>query len=170
VKILTIVGARPQFIKAAMVSRAIAEHNRNRPAAPIVEDLVHTGQHYDPNLSDISFKEMRIPAPAVNLNVGSGSHGAMTARMIEGLEKEAYFHSVPCVTLRDETEWVETVDAGWNQVVGADTGAIVAAVHASRTGRPIPEYGCGASAGTVLSCMLARASRATPASAPPARA
>jgi len=87
-KILTIVGARPQFIKAAMVSRAIVAHNRAGNVPTIVEEILHTGQHYDANMSDIFFKEMGIPEPAVNLNVGSGLHGAMTARMLEGIERE----------------------------------------------------------------------------------
>lgn len=87
-RILTVVGARPQFVKAAMVSKAIVEHNRAGRAPAIVEEIVHTGQHYDPSMSDIFFDEMGIPAPAVNLNVGSGPHGAMTARMLEGLERE----------------------------------------------------------------------------------
>jgi len=352
-KILTIVGARPQFIKAAMVSRAVLKHNAAHPASPIVEEILHTGQHYDDSMSRVFFEEMKIPQPVVNLNVGSGPHGAMTAKMLEGIEKEiidrkpdwvllygdtnstlagalaaaklqvpvahveaglrsfnwrmpeeinrivadhvssllfcpthaavanltkegitrgvhhvgdvmydaallfgelagkesailhdlglspgqyllatvhraentddparlgsimsalqklaetttvvfpvhprtrsklsdlrsltsdlcltppvsyldmvklekhakciltdsggvqkeAYFHGVPCVTLRDETEWVETVEAGWNQLVGADTGRILAAVDQARQGRPIAEYGNGSSAWGIL--------------------
>jgi UDP-GlcNAc3NAcA epimerase len=358
-KILTIIGARPQFIKAAMVSRAILEHNRRGASPVIVEEIVHTGQHYDSNMSDIFFKEMDIPEPAVNLNAGSGSHGVMTGRMLEGIErevearkpdwvlvygdtnstlagalaaaklhvpvahveaglrsfnrrmpeeinrvltdhvanlllcpttaavahlraegitrgvqhvgdvmydaalvfgeiaerkstviraleltpkgyllatvhraentddpirlrnimtafqelartqtlvlpvhprtrpkltsdlrpltsgfrlidpvsfldmvmlekhartiltdsggvqKEAYFHGVPCVTLRDETEWVETVDAGWNQVVGADAERIVEAARRAQPGRPIPEYGSGDSSDNIVKALLA---------------
>lgn len=83
-EVLTIVGARPQFIKAAAFSRFLAgDGYRER----IHETLVHTGQHYDDNMSAVFFREMRIPEPDVNLNIGSGSHGAMTGRMLEGIEK-----------------------------------------------------------------------------------
>jgi UDP-GlcNAc3NAcA epimerase len=87
-KILTIVGARPQFIKAAIVSRAILEYNRRGASPRIVEEIVHTGQHYDENMSDIFFKQMQIPEPVVNLHAGMGSHGEMTGRMLAGIEKE----------------------------------------------------------------------------------
>lgn len=356
--LLTIVGARPQFIKAAMVSRAIAEHNRSGKSPLIHEQIIHTGQHYDPNMSDIFFRQMAIPEPAVNLNVGSGSHGAMTAQMLDGIEheilsrkpdwllvygdtnstlagalaaaklhipvahveaglrsfnkampeeinriltdhvssllfcptraavdnlareninnqvhqvgdvmydaallfadlatrqskilqeqaltpgkyilttvhraentddparlqniltalktlagntrvifpvhprtrakleashsllptltllpplsfldmvmlekhasviltdsggvqKEAYFHNVPCVTLRNETEWVETVTAGWNQIVGDDPDRILAAVTKARKGAPIPDYGTGHSANQIVERLIA---------------
>jgi UDP-GlcNAc3NAcA epimerase len=76
------VGARPQFIKAAVVARAFAARDDVR------EVLVHTGQHYDENMSGVFFKELGIPAPAVHLGVGSGSHGAQTGRMLEALEHE----------------------------------------------------------------------------------
>ena len=81
-RILTVIGARPQIIKAAAMSRAIATHAKGR----IVETLLHTGQHYDANMSQVFFDELGIPAANINLNVGSGGHGAMTARMIEGIE------------------------------------------------------------------------------------
>jgi UDP-GlcNAc3NAcA epimerase len=347
-KILTVVGARPQFVKAAMVSRAVILHNRQGGSPSITEEIIHTGQHYDHGMSQVFFDDMGIPEPAVNLEVGSGPHGEMTGRMLEGIEKEilsrkpdwvlvygdtnstlagalaaaklhvpvahveagmrsfnkrmpeeinrvlsdhvstlllcptqaavanlaregitknvhaigdvmydaslvfgeiagkrsgaleqlglaakgyalvtchraentddarrlggildglsrvasrlpvvfpvhprtrkriaqfgyedraraihmvepvpfvdmvrleqearvivtdsggvqkeAYFHGVPCVTLRDETEWVETVEAGWNQVVGADADRIAAAVARACPGRPINEYGDG---------------------------
>lgn len=373
-KILTIVGARPQFIKAAMVSRAVLRHNAAHPEALVTEEILHTGQHYDENMSDVFFRQMGIPAPAVNLNIGSGLHGAMTARMLEGIEKEildrkpdmvlvygdtnstlagalaasklhvpvahveaglrsfnkrmpeeinriltdhvssllfcpthaavknlanenitkgvhhvgdvmydaalvfgeiaerestilkdlalspkkyllatvhraentddpvrlrnimaalqelavrepvifpvhprtrakfrdqqsappvsdfrpptsdlgsrtsalrlipplsfldmvqmekharciltdsggvqkeAYFHRVPCVTLRDETEWIETIEAGWNQVVGAEMKKIIAAVHQARAGSSIPEYGQGNCAEDVVELLIA---------------
>lgn len=366
-KILTIVGARPQFIKAAMVSRAIVEHNRQGSNPPVVEEIIHTGQHYDENMSDIFFKQMQIPEPVVNLHAGTGMHGEMTGRMLArieqeivdrkpewvlvygdtnstlagalaaaklhvpvahveaglrsfnkrmpeeinriltdhvssllfcpthaavanlanesitagvhhigdvmydaallfgkiagrestilrdlgllpkeyllatvhraentddlarlqsimaalkelartqtivfpvhprtrmklgwlvvsppglrfiepvsfldmvqlekharciltdsgGVQKEAYFYGVPCVTLRDETEWVETVAAGWNQVVGADQDSIIYAVHQVQPGTSIPEYGQGNCAAGILHLMSssrysARASR-----------
>ncbi|MFM7580366.1 MAG: non-hydrolyzing UDP-N-acetylglucosamine 2-epimerase, partial [Microcystaceae cyanobacterium] len=79
-KIVTIVGARPQFIKAATVSRVL----RSTPHCQ--EILVHTGQHYDKNLSDIFFEELEIPKPDYHLGIGSGSHGQQTGRMLEAIE------------------------------------------------------------------------------------
>ena len=87
VNITTIVGARPQFIKAAAVSRAIARWNEAEGRPRITEEIVHTGQHYDPAMSQVFFDELRIPRPAANLEVGSGPHGAQTARMLERLEE-----------------------------------------------------------------------------------
>ena len=86
-KIATIVGARPQFIKAAPVSRAIQEHNRKGKGENITEILVHTGQHYDDNMSAVFFRDLNIPKPHVNLGVGSGSHSWQTAHMLMRLEK-----------------------------------------------------------------------------------
>jgi len=80
-KILTVVGARPQFIKAAVVSRAFKKHD------DIEEIIVHTGQHYDPNMSDVFFREMDIPEPKYRLLVNNMSHGAMTGRMLEKTEE-----------------------------------------------------------------------------------
>ena len=83
IKIVTIIGARPQIIKAAALSRAIKENFSNE----INEVIVHTGQHYDENMSQIFFDELGIPTPNYNLGVGSGSHGAQTSKMIEGIEE-----------------------------------------------------------------------------------
>ncbi len=83
-KILTIVGARPQFIKAGTVSREIAKHKN------IQEIIVHTGQHYDANMSDVFFDEMKIPKPHYFLGVGGKSHGVMTGQMIEKIEEVAF--------------------------------------------------------------------------------
>lgn len=87
-KIVTIIGARPQFVKAAVVSRAIADRNENEEnAARIIDEvIVHTGQHYDANMSDVFFEEMDIPRPKYNLHVGGGTHGANTGRMLEKIE------------------------------------------------------------------------------------
>ncbi|MCK9290938.1 MAG: UDP-N-acetylglucosamine 2-epimerase (non-hydrolyzing) [Bacteroidales bacterium] len=82
-KILTVIGARPQIIKAAALSRAIKTHYPDQ----IKEVIVHTGQHYDTNMSNIFFHELGIPMPDYNLGVGSASHGQQTAKMIEGIEK-----------------------------------------------------------------------------------
>ena len=81
IKILTIIGARPQIIKAAALSRAIAKSFSDR----ISETILHTGQHYDKNMSDVFFRELEIPNPDFNLHVGSGTHGEQTAKMITGI-------------------------------------------------------------------------------------
>lgn len=85
-KLLTIVGARPQFVKAAAVSRAIAANNL-AGGRRIIERLLHTGQHYDPNMSAVFFAELGIPEPAHHLNVGSGSHARQTGDMLVGIER-----------------------------------------------------------------------------------
>ncbi|KQZ79831.1 UDP-N-acetyl glucosamine 2-epimerase [Rhodanobacter sp. Root561] len=90
-KLVTIVGARPQFIKAAVVSRAMSGH------PDIKEALVHTGQHYDVNMSDIFFEEMSISKPAYHLGVGGGTHGAMTGRQLEKIEE---------VLIAEKPDWV----------------------------------------------------------------
>jgi UDP-GlcNAc3NAcA epimerase len=363
-KIVTVVGARPQFVKAATVSAAIVEQQgRGRS---IAEVLVHTGQHYDANMSQVFFDQLQVPRPKYNLAIGSGSHGAMTGKMLAaveqilldekpdwllvygdtnstlagalaaaklhipvchveaglrsfdkrmpeelnriltdhvsklllcpthaaianlkhegitqgvhhvgdvmydaalifarvaaqasdvmqrlsltpkrfllstvhraentddperltgilqalaqlaqpdcplilplhprtratlqsrglqqlldnpslrtveplpfldmivleqqaqliltdsgGVQKEAYFHGVPCVTLRDETEWVETVAAGWNQLAGADARRIVSCARAAQPGRPIDEYGDGHAAARVVELLLSSGS------------
>lgn len=81
-KILTVVGARPQIIKAAALSRAIKSYFSNQ----IEEIIVHTGQHYDANMSDVFFGELGIPQPDINLGIGSASHGKQTAMMLQGIE------------------------------------------------------------------------------------
>ncbi len=81
-KIITIIGARPQFIKAAVVSRAIRQRN-----SEITEVIVHTGQHFDANMSDIFFEELDIPKPNYHLGVGGGSHAQNTGRMLEKIEE-----------------------------------------------------------------------------------
>jgi len=120
-KIATIIGARPQFIKAAAVSRAILAYNSQRTSddtmpisdktglnlcdcknyadssAIIVEILVHTGQHYDDGMSAVFFRELEIPKPKYNLNVGSGPHGRQTGRMLEAIED---------VLLEERPDWV----------------------------------------------------------------
>ena len=88
IKIVTVVGARPQFIKAATVRRAIDNHNRKARKPEIEEILIHTGQHYDYGMSDVFFEEMQLPHPVKNLNINSCNHGEMTGRMIIALEQE----------------------------------------------------------------------------------
>lgn len=86
VKLINIVGARPQFIKVSAVSRAIQQHNNQSSSPAIVEKIVHTGQHYNENMSKDFFDELRISRPACNLRVGSGSHGEQTADMLQRIE------------------------------------------------------------------------------------
>ncbi|MGZ3931808.1 MAG: non-hydrolyzing UDP-N-acetylglucosamine 2-epimerase [Bacteroidia bacterium] len=83
IKIVTIIGARPQIIKAAALSRAIKTGFHDQ----IKEIIVHTGQHYDENMSQVFFDELGIPSPDYNLNTGSGSHGKQTAAMLAGIEE-----------------------------------------------------------------------------------
>jgi len=114
IKIVSIVGARPQFIKAMMVSRAVKHHNRQKSRPRLTEILVHTGQHYDYEMSQIFFDKMKIPAPHYQLGVGSGTHGEMTGRMLPRIEE---------VVLKERPDWV---------IIYGDTnstlaGAIVAA-------------------------------------------
>lgn len=90
-KILTIIGARPQFIKASVVSKAILETDG------LTEVLVHTGQHFDANMSDVFFEQLGIPRPDYQLNINSGSHGDMTGRMLIEIEK---------VLLQEKPDWV----------------------------------------------------------------
>jgi UDP-GlcNAc3NAcA epimerase len=99
IKILTIIGARPQIIKAAALSRAI----KNNFADKIQEVIVHTGQHYDENMSQVFFDELEIPHPNYNLNVGSGSHGKQTASMIEGIEEILLKEKPNCLILYGDT-------------------------------------------------------------------
>jgi UDP-GlcNAc3NAcA epimerase len=359
--IVTIIGARPQFIKAATISKAIADFQSSDGEKRITEEIIHTGQHYDENMSAVFFDQLGVPEPAVHMELGGRTHGAMTGRMLEaveaelierkpnwvllygdtnstlagalaavklhipvahveaglrsfnkrmpeeinrimtdhaasllfcptntavtnlkkegitqgvhhvgdvmydaallfselaekqssiletvglrkgsfylatvhrqentddpgrlerilhaferiasegcplvlplhprtknalektglqfknpgvllippvsfldmvmlekhaktiltdsgGVQKEAYFHGVPCVTLRDETEWVETVEAGWNHVVGADADAILRAVASARPGGNIVEYGEGSTAFEIVTRLVA---------------
>jgi UDP-GlcNAc3NAcA epimerase len=100
-KILTIIGARPQFIKAGSISREIANQKIN--GVEISEVLVHTGQHYDSNMSDIFFEQMHIPKPHYFLGVGGKSHGAMTGQMIEKIEEIIIFEKPDWLVLYGDT-------------------------------------------------------------------
>ncbi len=107
-KVVTIIGARPQFIKAAAVSREIARH------VDITEIIVHTGQHFDDNMSEVFFREMDIPRPDYHLEVNSLGHGAMTGRMLEKIEE---------VLLRERPDYV---------IVYGDTNSTLAGALAAK--------------------------------------
>lgn len=97
VKIMTVVGARPQFIKAAVVSHVLER------IEGVEEEIVHTGQHFDANMSQTFFDELSIPEPKVNLGVSGGTHGQMTARMLEALESEMMERKPDAVLLYGDT-------------------------------------------------------------------
>lgn len=99
IKIVTIIGARPQIIKAAALSRAI----KNNFSSQITEIIVHTGQHYDDNMSQVFFDELEIPIPNYNLNVGSGNHGKQTATMISAIEDVLLIEKPNAIVLYGDT-------------------------------------------------------------------
>ncbi|HKW58991.1 MAG TPA: UDP-N-acetylglucosamine 2-epimerase (non-hydrolyzing) [Candidatus Dormibacteraeota bacterium] len=105
-RILTVVGARPQFIKAAPVSRVLRQHH--------TEFLLHTGQHYDDAMSELFFRQLQIPAPDLNLNVGSGRQGEQTAAMLAGIER---------VTLEQHPDWILVYGDTNSTLAGALAGA-----------------------------------------------
>lgn len=105
---MTIVGARPQFVKAAVVSRVLAE------SEGVEEVIVHTGQHFDANMSDVFFEEMCIPKPHYNLNINGLGHGAMTGQMLEKIEE---------VLVKEKPEWV---------LVYGDTNSTIAGALAAK--------------------------------------
>jgi UDP-GlcNAc3NAcA epimerase len=118
-KIITVVGARPQFIKAAALSPHLA-------ALPdLQEQIVHTGQHFDPGMSDVFFDELGIPSPYLNLNIGGGSHGQNTGRMIEALERVFIDESPDAVLVFGDTD--STLAAA---IAAAKLGIVLAHVEA----------------------------------------
>jgi UDP-GlcNAc3NAcA epimerase len=121
-KIVTIIGARPQFIKAAAISRVI----RDRHAGRIEEVLVHTGQHYDDNMSKVFFDELDIPRPRYNLEISGGNHGAMTGRMLEAVEN---------VLLQEKPDWV--------LIYGDTNSTLAGALAAAKLHMPVAHVEAG---------------------------
>ncbi|MDP8221388.1 MAG: UDP-N-acetylglucosamine 2-epimerase, partial [Candidatus Stygibacter frigidus] len=107
-KILTVIGARPQFVKASVISREIAL------LSGITEIIVHTGQHFDENMSQIFFNQMNIPYPDYNLNINSLPHGALTGRMVQGIEQ---------IIMKEEPDWI---------IVYGDTNSTLAGALAGK--------------------------------------
>lgn len=103
IKIICVCGARPQFIKAAAISRAIAKYNQSKSNDEIIEKIVHTGQHYDENMSKVFFDQLKIPRPKINLEVGSGSHGRQTGIMLQGIEEVLLDEQPNCVLVYGDT-------------------------------------------------------------------
>lgn len=120
INIVTIVGARPQFIKAAAVSRAIRVHGG------ISEVIVHTGQHYDANMSDVFFEQMHIPRPDYHLEIGGGSHGQMTGRQLEKIESV-----------------LEIEKPDWVMVYGDTNSTIAGALAAAKLNIPVAHVEAG---------------------------
>jgi UDP-N-acetylglucosamine 2-epimerase len=118
-KILSVVGARPQFIKAAPVGRALAR-------AGLREVLLHTGQHYDVQMSEVFFRELGIMQPHYNLGVGSGSHGAQTAAMLAGIEE---------VLLHERPDWL--------LIYGDTNSTLAGALAASKLQVPVAHIEAG---------------------------
>ena len=123
-KIVTVVGARPQFIKAAALSRVLRAHH--------TEILVHTGQHHDPQMSDVFFRELRIPTPDYNLGIAGGTHAQMTARMLTALEE---------VFLREQPDAV--------LVYGDTNSTLAAALAAVKLRLPVAHVEAGNRLGTL---------------------
>ena len=119
-RIATVIGARPQFIKAAMVSMEMAKRNQ------IHEILIHTGQHFDKNMSHIFFEEMGIPEPDYNLGIQSLPHGAMTGRQLEAIE---------AVLIKEKPEWV--------LVYGDTNSTLAAALAAAKLHIPVAHVESG---------------------------
>ena len=121
-KIITVVGARPQFIKAAAVSRVISSQFSNQ----VEEKIIHTGQHFDENMSQVFFDELAIPKPHYNLAVSGGSHGAMTGKMLDGIEQ---------VLIKEKPDWL--------LIYGDTNSTLAGALAASKLHIPIAHVEAG---------------------------
>ncbi|BBO73277.1 UDP-N-acetyl glucosamine 2-epimerase [Desulfosarcina widdelii] len=127
-KIVTIIGARPQFIKSAPFSKAVQKlkSNGDENKGTINELVVHTGQHFDANMSDVFFEELNIPKPAYNLQINSTSHGIMTGRMIESIES---------ILMKEMPDWV--------MVYGDTNSTLAGALAAVKLNIPIVHVEAG---------------------------
>lgn len=125
-KIVTVVGARPQFVKAAAVSRAIREFNQENNGHNIHEVIVHTGQHYDKNMSQVFFDQLDIPRPDYNLAIGGGTHGAMTGQMLEKIEH---------ILMAEMPDWV--------LIYGDTNSTLAGAIAASKLHIPVAHVEAG---------------------------
>ena len=124
---ISVVGARPQFVKLAPFCRAVEHHNRQFPQRQIEHQIIHTGQHYDREVADVFFDQMKIPTPKYNLGAGSGSHGTQLARMLARMEP---------ILCSQKPDWV---------IVYGDTNSTLAgALLAARLNLPLAhvEAGC----------------------------
>jgi UDP-GlcNAc3NAcA epimerase len=126
IKIITVIGARPQFIKAATVNRAIEDHNCKGHTPKIEEILMHTGQHYDYGMSDVFFEEMQIPHPMKNLNINSCDHAEMTGRMLIALEAE-----------------LKAIRPDWVLIYGDTNSTLAGALSASKLHIPVAHVEAG---------------------------
>src|SRR5690348_16532682 len=163
-KILNVVGARPNLPKIAPLLREMQRHPE------ITALLVHTGQHYDENLSEIFFHQMGIPAPQVNLEVGSGSHASQTAEILKRIEPVLEEHrpdvvvvvgdvnSTIAVLLGENTERPVTISEGTNLLVGTDPAKIIAAAWEVLAGKGkagrIPPLWDGNAASRIVEVLL----------------
>jgi UDP-GlcNAc3NAcA epimerase len=129
---ISIVGARPQFVKLAPLCRAIEEHNRQFPTREIDHQIIQTGQHYDREVAGLFFHQMKIAAPKFNLGVGSGSHGTQLARMLARMEP---------ILCAQEPNWV---------IVYGDTNSTLAgALLAARLKLPLVHIEAGCRSGNI---------------------
>jgi len=126
ITIATVVGARPQFVKAAAVSRAIGAFNHEQQDVSIEESIIHTGQHYDENMSKVFFDQLEIPRPKLNLEIGSGSHGQQTGAMLSKLD-----------------EVFQKTQPSWVLVYGDTNSTLAAALAASKLHIPIAHVEAG---------------------------
>lgn len=129
-KVLHVVGARPNFMKVAPIIDAFNDYQRGEPAEPVKQVLVHTGQHYDRAMSDLFFEELGMPRPDINLNVGSGPHGQQTGRIMEKFEQ---------VLLEERPDLV--------LVVGDVNSTMACAIDAKKLGIPVVHVEAGLRSG-----------------------